>query len=149
MTSKWTTSAPAAMTASTSAPRRAKSAERIEGAIQCMRISLAHAPAGANRLVGGLNLLRALLGAFEHRLRQAVGLELVGVMAAHLPAIRFHDLLVGHDRCGFEHAVGLRQALFAARKAAAEAAASIVAPRAAWARSGGRLTPAQNALEPR
>src|SRR5579863_1395539 len=34
MTSKCTRSAPAASTASTSSPRRAKSAERIEGAIQ-------------------------------------------------------------------------------------------------------------------
>src|SRR5579862_9360716 len=34
MTSKWIRSAPAASTASTSSPRRAKSADRIEGAIQ-------------------------------------------------------------------------------------------------------------------
>src|ERR1700688_2832022 len=122
MTSKWTRSAPASMTASTSAPRRAKSAERIEGAIQCMQISLAHAAAGANRLVGGLNLLRALLGALEHRLRQAVRFELVGVMPAHLPTIRFDELLVGHRRCGFEHAVRLHQALLAAREAAARPA---------------------------
>src|SRR6185295_16489309 len=35
MTSKWIRSAPAASTASTSSPSRAKSAERIDGAIQC------------------------------------------------------------------------------------------------------------------
>src|SRR5690606_9483763 len=34
MTSKWTTSAPALSTASTSSPRRAKSADRMDGAIK-------------------------------------------------------------------------------------------------------------------
>src|SRR4051794_41350833 len=37
MTSKWMRSAPAVSTASTSSPSRAKSAERIDGAIQCSR----------------------------------------------------------------------------------------------------------------
>src|SRR5262245_55126561 len=39
MTSKWTRFAPAATTASTSSPSRAKSAERIDGAIQQSRIN--------------------------------------------------------------------------------------------------------------
>src|SRR5690606_25121054 len=47
MTSKWTRSAPAATTASTSAPRRAKSAERIDGAIQWSAIVHPHAPNAA------------------------------------------------------------------------------------------------------
>src|SRR6185503_11153597 len=40
MTSKWMRSAPAATTASTSSPSRAKSADRIDGAIQQSRIGL-------------------------------------------------------------------------------------------------------------
>src|SRR5688572_20471600 len=40
MTSKWMRSAPAATTASTSSPSRAKSADRIDGAIQQSRIDL-------------------------------------------------------------------------------------------------------------
>src|SRR5580658_10635908 len=103
MTSKCTTSPPAAIAASTSSPRRAKSADRIEGAISCMPRSLAHAATSANCLVGGLDLLRALLGALEHRVGQAIGLELVRVMAAHLPPIGLDDLLIAHRRRGLEH----------------------------------------------
>src|ERR1700722_3849879 len=114
MTSKCTTSPPAAITDSTSSPRRAKSADRIEGAMSCMRSSLSHAATLANCLVSHLDPLRSLLGALEHRFRQTMGLQLVGMMAAHLPAIRFHDLLVTHRWCGLEQAVGLRDAVLAA-----------------------------------
>src|SRR5262249_34360258 len=38
ITSKWMRSAPAASTASTSSPSRAKSADRIDGAIHCSRL---------------------------------------------------------------------------------------------------------------
>src|SRR5579864_5448993 len=103
MTSKCTTSAPAASTASTSAPRRAKSADRIDGAIRCMPTSLAHAAMSADRFVGRLYLLSALFGVLEHRVRQAVGLEFVGMMAAHLAPISLDDLLVRHAAIGLEY----------------------------------------------
>src|SRR5580692_3306079 len=115
MTSKCTTSPPAAITDSTSSPRRAKSADRIEGAMSCMRSSLSHAATLANCLVRHLDLLRALLGAFEHRVGQAIGLQLVGMVAAHLPAVCLHDLLIAHRRGGLEQAVGLRNAILPAR----------------------------------
>src|SRR6185503_18892506 len=95
MTSKCTMSAPAASTASTSAPSFAKSAERIDGAIQgaCIRRSLPLARR-LYYLVRLDDLLRALLGVLEHRIGQAIGLELVRMMFAELAAVGLGHLLV-------------------------------------------------------
>src|SRR5579885_1612533 len=49
MTSKWMMSAPAASTASTSSPRRAKSADRMEGAIQEVAITQVYAGSAGAR----------------------------------------------------------------------------------------------------
>src|SRR5687768_16086509 len=100
MTSKWITSAPASSTERTSAPRFAKSAERIEGASQgvcldevAMAMSL-RAPRALDELVRLDDLLRTLFGVFEHRFGEAIGLELVRMMFGELPAVSLGHLVV-------------------------------------------------------
>src|SRR5687767_3623894 len=106
MTSKWIRSAPATTTASTSAPRRAKSAESIDGAIQgCSRggsdagfierhLPSFHTTRFAQQFVRGADLAGLLFGDFHHRFRQALGDELVGVILVHEPAIGLRDFAV-------------------------------------------------------
>src|SRR3954463_14635294 len=100
------TSAPAASTDWTSSPSLAKSAERIEGAIQgVMRTSL-HSSRRLYELERLDDLLRALLGMLEHRLGQAVRLELVGMMFGELPTVRLLDFGVRRLGIDLEHLVG-------------------------------------------
>src|SRR5487761_2243711 len=96
MTSKWTQSAPPASTELTSSPSRAKSADRIEGAMMAsIFASLSpHSAGRANRLVRLLNPLGLLLGHLRHRLRKPVGDQFVRVVTAHLPPVRLLQLLV-------------------------------------------------------
>ena len=91
-------SAPAASTVRTSSPSRAKSADRIDGAIHgvCMAWRLVSALADASldpavslhQFVGFEDPLRALVRRRDHRLGQAVRDQLVRVVLAHEPAIR-------------------------------------------------------------
>src|SRR5450631_926889 len=113
-----------------------------------MRDALSHTATCANQLIGGLDLLRALLGALEHRVRQTIGLELIGMMAAHLPAVGLDDLLIRHAWLGHEHAVGLSQALLAGEAARRTGPIMGAACRSA-ARACRALAPAQYALESR
>src|SRR5215207_5229772 len=101
------TFAPACSTASTSSPSRAKSAERMDGAIQgCMTTSVLHnAAALADELIGLDDFLRPLLRMLEHRLGQAVRFELVGMMTAQLTPVRLDHLFVACARCDFEHLI--------------------------------------------
>src|SRR3982075_1030695 len=78
---------------------------------------LTHAAALADQFVGFDDLLRALLGVRHHRLRQAVGLELVGMMAVQLPAVGLDDCLIARARAGLEHAIGLLERALACRGA--------------------------------
>src|ERR1700733_6390687 len=130
MTSKWMRSAPACSTASTSSPRRAKSADRMEGAIQLVSIVLRILPASdaaafAHQLPGLDDLLGPLLGMLDHRLRQAIGFELVGVMAAELAPIRQRELLLAVLRGAFQHFVRLRQSQLLVHGRAAATAAGV------------------------
>src|SRR6185312_8537113 len=65
------------------------------------------AAALADQLVRLDDLLGPLLGVLDHRLGQAVGLELVRVMAAELAPVSFDHFLVGRIRGGLQHPVGL------------------------------------------
>src|SRR5580692_7207251 len=107
MTSKWMRSAPACMTASTSSPRRAKSADRMEGAIQLRSmftiLAASNTTAFADQFPGLDDLLGALLGMLEHRVGQAVRFELVGMMPAQLAPIGQRELLVGVLRRALQH----------------------------------------------
>src|SRR4051812_23221201 len=114
MTSKCTTSAPAATTAFTSSPSRAKFAERIEGAIQGVMAASLHSPRGLDELERLDDLLRALLGVLQHRFRQPVRLEFVRMMFGELPTVRLLDFGVRRLRIDLEHLVG-RVELHAAR----------------------------------
>src|SRR5262245_43129473 len=100
-------SAPALNTASTSSPRRAKSADKMDGAIQgCMAASVLHDAAPlVDELVRFNDLLGPLLGMLQHGFRQAVGFELVGVMATQLAPIGLADFLIAHAGGDFEHFV--------------------------------------------
>ena len=69
------------------------------------------AAALADQLVGFDDLLGALLGVLDHRLGQAVGLELVGMMAAQLAPIGFDDLVIARRRQWFPAPVGLLELL--------------------------------------
>src|SRR3989440_634286 len=80
---------------------------------------LSHAAPLADQFVGLDDLLRALLGVRHHRLRQAVGLELVGMMAVQLPAVGLDDRLIARARAGLEHAIGLLERAVARRGAGA------------------------------
>src|SRR5689334_20269053 len=115
MTSKWMTSAPPASTACTSSPSRAKSADRIEGAIQGVMVTSLHSPRGLYELVRLDDLLGALLGVLEHRFRQAIRLELVRMMFGELPAVGFLDLGIGGLRIHFENLVRRIESHAAAR----------------------------------
>src|SRR5438105_438798 len=78
---------------------------------------LTHAATLADQLVGFDDLLRALLGVRHHRFRQAVRLELVGMMAVQLPAVGLDDRLIARARAGLEHAIGLLERAVACRGA--------------------------------
>src|SRR5512139_202431 len=121
MTSKCTMSAPAASTLRTSSPRRAKSAERMEGAIQgacrpgccVMSAALARSLDAAMALDGLVRLedaLRALVRRSHHRFRQALRDELVRMILAHQPAKRAGDFRIGRGGGHPEHLVCVRQA---------------------------------------
>src|ERR1700689_47581 len=96
MTSKWTQSAPAASTAFTSSPKRAKSADKIDAE---MMIAIAtpssHAASRANPFVGFLDTLSFFLRHLRHRLRQTVGHQFIRMMPAHLPPIGLGYFLIG------------------------------------------------------
>src|SRR5579871_4842748 len=92
MTSKWTMSAPAAMTASTSAPRRAKSADRIEGAIQGVGMRLSGGRGGFGP--GQARQRLAVLGAgARDDFRGQVGAGRLLVPVERLQVVA-HELLV-------------------------------------------------------
>src|SRR3984893_7366177 len=80
---------------------------------------LSHAAPLADQFVGFDDLLRALLAVRHNRLRQAVGLELVGMMAVQLPAVGLDHRLIARARCGLEHAIGLLERAVARRSAGA------------------------------
>src|SRR5665213_638339 len=110
MTSKWMRSAPACRTASTSSPSRAKSAERMDGAIQLVSIvpilAVSNTAAFAHEFPGLDDLLGAFFGVLDHRVGQAVGFELVGVVAGELPPIGQGEFLVAVLRGALQHLVG-------------------------------------------
>src|SRR3981189_1804387 len=101
MTSKWIQSAPAASTELTSSPRRAKSADRIDGAMM-MPMQSAHASRRAYAFVGFLDPLGFFLRHLPHWLRQAIGQELVRVMPAHLAPIRLDEFRIADAGVHFE-----------------------------------------------
>src|ERR1700722_11074286 len=97
MTSKWIQSAPAASTAFTSSPKRAKSADKIEGEIIAVIVSpSAHAARRAYSFIGLLDALSFLLRHLRHRLRQPVGHEFIRMMAAHLASIGLGHFLIAN-----------------------------------------------------
>src|SRR5215470_1502568 len=88
-------SAPAASTFCTSSPRRAKSAESIDGAIQGFmerHLPSFHATRFPQQLISRADLAGLLFGDFHHRLRQALRDELVGMILIHEAAIRLRNL---------------------------------------------------------
>src|SRR5271170_1949600 len=110
MTSKWIQSAPAARTAFTSSPKRAKSADKIEGEIIAFIVSpSSHAACRAYPLVGFLDALCFLFRHLRHGLRQAVGHEFIRMMAAHLASIGLGYFLIGEFGVDFQLRVVLRQ----------------------------------------
>src|SRR6202034_3350719 len=110
MTSKWIQSAPAASTAFTSSPKRAKSADKIEGEIIAVIVSPStHAARRAYSLVGLLDALGFLFRHLRHRLRQPVGHELIRMMAAHLAPIGLGHFLIGHIGIDFQFGIALCQ----------------------------------------
>src|SRR5271170_2740621 len=103
MTSKWIQSAPPASTACTSSPKRAKSADKIEGEIITAIVSPSpHAARRAYPLIGFLDALSFLLRHLRHRLRQAVGHQFIRVMPAHLAAIGLGYFLIADSGVHFE-----------------------------------------------
>src|SRR5450631_2610760 len=109
MTSKCTQSAPAFSTVWTSSPRRAKSADRMEGAMMVFMTGessiartgtalgpgvSAYAARRPDRFVGFLDALGPFLGHLRHRLRQAIGDQLVRMMPAHLAPVRAGHVLI-------------------------------------------------------
>src|ERR1700722_2935279 len=95
MTSKWIQSAPAASTAFTSSPKRAKSAERIDGEMMMDMVTLStHAASGTDHFISLLNALRLFLGNLRHGFGQSVRHEFIRVMTAHLSPIRLGHFLV-------------------------------------------------------
>src|SRR3981189_493053 len=110
MTSKWIQSAPAASTAFTSSPNRAKSADKIEGEIMIVIVApSSHAACRAYFLVSFLNALSFLFCHLRHRLGQAVGDEFIRMMTAHLAPIRLGHVLIGDIRVDFQFRIALRQ----------------------------------------
>src|SRR5271154_4151923 len=110
MTSKWIQSAPAARTAFTSSPKRAKSADKIEGEIIAVIVSPStHAARRAYSLIGLLDALSFLLGHLRHRLRQAVGHEFIRMVAAHLASIGLGHFLIGNIGVDFQLGIALGQ----------------------------------------
>src|ERR1700732_2808851 len=96
MTSKWIQSAPAARTAFTSSPKRAKSADKIEAPIIILIVAPSpHAARRAYFLIGFLDALSFLFRHLGHRLRQAIGHQFIRMMAAHLAPIRLSHFLIG------------------------------------------------------
>src|SRR5579863_7447797 len=65
----------------------------------------------SDQLIRFYDLLRALLGVLDHRIRQPVRLQLVGMMSAQLAPVRFDDVLIAVARRGFEDFVGLLELL--------------------------------------
>ena len=95
---------------------------------------LTNAARGADQLPGFDDLLRALLGVRQHRLREPVGLELVWMVAVQLSAVGLEHLgIAGICRCA-EHAVGFLQPPVALRRAAG--AARLLAARLATGEGG-------------
>src|ERR1700736_3059775 len=110
MTSKWIQSAPAASTAFTSSPKRAKSADKIEGEIMIVIVApSSHAARRAYFLVGFLNALSFLFRHLRHRLRQAVGHQFIRMMAAHLAPIRLGHFLIGDIGVDLQFRIALGQ----------------------------------------
>src|ERR1700730_17254814 len=110
MTSKWIQSAPAARTAFTSSPKRAKSADKIEGEIIIVIVApSSHAARRAYFLIGFLDALSFLFRHLGHRLRQAIGHHFIRMMAAHLWAVRLGRFLIGDTGIDFEFRIALRQ----------------------------------------
>src|SRR5271170_1592987 len=110
MTSKWIQSAPPASTACTSSPKRAKSADKIEGEIITAIVSPSpHAARRAYPLIGFLDALSFLLRHLRHRLRQTVGHEFIRMMAAHLAPIGLGHFLIRDIGVDFQLRIALRQ----------------------------------------
>src|SRR6266851_4414072 len=110
MTSKWIQSAPAASTAFTSSPKRAKSADKIEGEIMIVIVTpSSHAARRAYFLIGFLNALSFLFRHLRHRLRQTVGDQFIRMMTAHLAPIRLGHFLIGDIGINFQFRIALRQ----------------------------------------
>src|SRR6266849_9754705 len=110
MTSKWIQSAPAASTAFTSSPRRAKSADKIEGEIMIVIVAPSpHAARRAYPLVGFLDALSFLFCHLRHRLGQTVGHQFIRMMAAHLAPICLGHFLICDIGINFQFRIALRQ----------------------------------------
>src|ERR1700733_6741245 len=110
MTSKWIQSAPAARTAFTSSPKRAKSADKIDAEIiAAIVIPSSHAARRAYPFVGFLDALSFFLRHLRHRLRQAVGHEFIRMMPAHLTPVGLGYFLIGDTRLDFELRIALGQ----------------------------------------
>src|ERR1700680_1097898 len=110
MTSKWIQSAPAASTAFTSSPKRAKSADKIEGEIIIVIVApSSHAARRAYSLVGFLDALSFLFRHLRHRLRQTVGHQFIRMMAAHLAPVRLGHFLIADIGIDFQLRIALRQ----------------------------------------
>src|ERR1700679_2496406 len=132
MTSKWIQSAPAASTAFTSSPRRAKSADKIEGEIMIDIVTpSSHAACRAYSLISFLDTLSLLFGHLRHRLRQTIGHEFIRMMAAHLPPIGLGHFLIGDVGVHFQLRIVFRQRPCACGGAAGAGRAVLVSlPRA-------------------
>src|ERR1700722_909694 len=110
MTSKWIQSAPAARTAFTSSPNRAKSADKIDAEIIAAIVTpSSHATSRAYPFVGFLDALSFFLRHLRHGLRQAVGHEFIRMMPAHLTPIGFGHFLIGDTGVDFELGIALGQ----------------------------------------
>src|ERR1700692_3868574 len=110
MTSKWIQSAPAASTEFTSAPKRAKSADKSEGEMIIVIVTpSSHAARRANPLIRFLDALSFLFRHLRHRLGQSVGHQFIRMMAAHLPPIGLGHFLISDAGVDFQLRVAFRQ----------------------------------------
>src|ERR1700676_5258542 len=110
MTSKWIQSAPAPSTEFTSSPKRAKSADKIEGEMIIVIVTpSSHAARRANPLIRFLDALSFLFRHLRHRLGQSVGHQFIRMMAAHLPPIGLGHFLISDAGVDFQLRVALRQ----------------------------------------
>src|SRR5713101_8724118 len=131
MTSKWIQSAPAASTAFTSSPKRAKSADRIDGEMMVVIVTpvfLPHAACGTDYLIGLLYALRFFLGYLRHGLGQSVRHEFIRVVTAHLSPIRLGHFLIADLGADFELRIAPRQRFFSGLSAGRAATPLLARP---------------------